>query len=182
MTRCLSDRALTRVLTELGTRDERAHLAACASCATRFGRLQGEMAEIVEVLSGTPEPRLRVMPGAGRWVATAAALAAVAVAALFWIETGSRTRVRPASDETRQVAVALADISSALFSVDGEPDRPGASLEPDEAFEGGCETATQLDRIDCGDGALALGEETGALDLEINGGPAWRGEDRDEGD
>ena len=182
MTECLSDRALTRVLAELGTRDERAHLAACVACATRFGRLQGEMAEIVEVLSGTPEPRLRVRQGAGRWVATGAALAAVAVAALFWIETGSRTRVRPASDETRQVAVALADISSALFSVDGEPRRPSASLERDEPFEGGCETATRLDRIDCADGALALGEETGALDLEINGVPAWRGEDRDEGD
>ena len=39
---------------ELGTPDERAHLAACAACAIRFGRLQSEMAEIVEVLSGTP--------------------------------------------------------------------------------------------------------------------------------
>lgn len=182
MTRCLSDRALTRVVAELGTPDERAHLAACAACAARYRRIEGEMAEIVDVLSGTPEPRHRVMPGAGRWVASAAALAAVAVGVPFWVETGSRTGVQPASDQTRQVAVALSDITSSLFSVDGEPRRPVASLEPDQAFEGGCEAAGRLDGMDCAGGAPGLGDETAALDLEINEGPAWLGEDRDEGD
>ena len=51
MKRCLTDRALTRVLAELGKPDELAHLAVCAPCAARYRRLESEMAEVAHVLA-----------------------------------------------------------------------------------------------------------------------------------
>jgi hypothetical protein len=64
MKRCLTDRALTRVLAELGKPDEHAHLAVCRACAARYRRLQNEMTEIADVLAATPGPRVRTIPGA----------------------------------------------------------------------------------------------------------------------
>ena len=66
MSSCLSDRALMRVLAELGTLAEDAHLAACALCAARYCRLRGEMDMIRHVLVTTPEPSAPAV-AAPRW-------------------------------------------------------------------------------------------------------------------
>ena len=181
MKRCLTDRALTRLLAELGKPDERAHLAVCAPCTARYRRLESEMGEVAYVLAATPWPRVRTMPTTGRWIAAAAALAAVVAGAWFSMETGSRIHVPPWSARDPQVATAMADITSALFSVDGEPRGPAAALELDTTREADCETTTPLAGIYCAGGALGLGEETGALDLEVNGQSTSRAEGRDEG-
>lgn len=181
MKRCLTDRALTRLLAELGKPDELAHLAVCAPCAARYRRLESEMAEVAHVLAATPWPRVRTMPATGRWIAAAAALAAVVAGAWFSMETGSRIHVPPWSARDPQVATAMADITSALFSVDGEPRGPAAALELDATHEADCETTTPIAGIYCAGGALDLGEGTGALDLEVNGQSTSRAEGRDEG-
>ena len=46
MSRCLSDKALMRVMAELATPAEQAHLAACAACAARWREVSGEMGRI----------------------------------------------------------------------------------------------------------------------------------------
>lgn len=181
MKRCLTDRALIRLLAELGKPDERTHLAVCTHCAARYRRLESEMAEIAHVLVATPEPRVRTMPTTGRWIAAAAALAAVVAGAWFSLETGSRIQVPPGSPRDPQVATAMVDITSALFSVDGEPRGSAPALELDVPHEADCETTAPIAGIYCAGGALGLGEETGALDLEVNGLSTGRAEGRDEG-
>jgi hypothetical protein len=181
MKRCLTDRALTRLLAELGKPDERAHLAVCAPCAARYRRLESEMAEVAYVLAATPWPRVRMMPATGRWIAAAAALAAVVAGVWFSMETGSRIQVPPLSPRDPQVATAMADINSALFSVDGEPRGPAAALELDATPEADCETTTPIAGFYCAGGALGLGEGTGALDLEVHGQSTSGAEGRDEG-
>ena len=179
MSRCLTDRAMTRVLAELGTAEERAHLAVCAACAARHRRREGEMAEIAHVLAATPEPRARTARAATPWIAVAATATAVAAGVWLSIETGTRVETPPVRDP--RIARALADITTALFSVDGEPRGPVAAPEPDAMHETGCEAAARVAGIYCADAAVGLDEGTGALDVGI-GGPAAAGEDgRGEG-
>jgi hypothetical protein len=124
MSSCLSDRALMRVLAELGTLAEDAHLAACALCAARYCRLRGEMDMIRHVLVTTPEPSAPAV-AAPRWrVPGLAALSAVVlVSALLWIEVAVWKTIESTSDPEpgQQLADVLANVSSALLSVDGEP-------------------------------------------------------------
>ena len=181
MKRCLTDRALTRVLAELGKPDEHAHLATCVACAARCRRLQNEMAEIAHVLAAQPGPRVRTMPATRQWIAAAATLAAVVAGAWLWRDTGSAIRIPPGSPRDPQAATAMADITSVLFSVDGEPRRRAVPLEPDATPEADCETTAPVAGIYCPGGALDLGEGTGALDLEVNGQSSGRAEGRDEG-
>ena len=75
----------------------------------------------------------------------------------------------------------MADITSVLFSVDGEPRGRAVTLEPDATQEADCETIAPIAGIYCAGGALGLGEGTGAPDLEVNGQSSGRAEGRDEG-
>ena len=165
MRRCPTDRALTRVLAELGTADEHAHLATCLPCAARYRRLQNEMREIADVLAATPEPRQPMIPASGRWLA-AAALAAVAAGVWLSWETGSL--VPPGLPRDRQARTAMADITTVLFSVDGEPRRSSFGLEPTAPPETDCDTTTPTVGIYCTGGALGLGE--GSLEGREDGG------------
>ena len=123
MSRCLSDEALMRVVAELATPAERAHLAACPACGARRSRLEGELDGIRQVLVTTAEPRRLAAPSR-RWsIAAMVTLSAAAVGALLWIEATAWKTLQPAPDAARaeQIAAVLADVSAALFSVDGEP-------------------------------------------------------------
>ncbi len=140
---CLSDAALARVLAELGTPDERAHLAACVACTGRYRGLTRDVDVIRHVLATTPAPAARAVPRAQRWVPIVAALSVVAVGALLWIEVAVWRAVQPAPPGPEPIALALADVSAALFSVSGEPARvqsplqdPGQNDEMDIACEG----------------------------------------------
>jgi hypothetical protein len=142
MSRCLSDAALARVMAELGTPDERAHLATCVTCTGRYRGLTHDMDVIRHVLATTPEPAARAVPQARRWVPIVAALSAVAVAALLWIEVSVWRAVQPAPPAPEPVTLALADVSAALFSVSGEPARvqsPLQELEQDDETNIACD-------------------------------------------
>ena len=123
MSRCLSDETLMRAVAELATPAERAHLAACPACGARRSRLEGELDGIRQVLVTTAEPRRLAAPSR-RWsIAAMVTLSAAAVGALLWIEATAWKTLQPAPDAARaeQIAAVLADVSAALFSVDGEP-------------------------------------------------------------
>ena len=75
----------------------------------------------------------------------------------------------------------MADVTSALFSVDGELRGPATALELDATHEADCETTTPIAGIYCAGGALGLGEGTDALDLEVNGQSISPAEGREEG-
>lgn len=155
MTRCLSDETLTRVVAELGTEAELAHLATCAACAARHRRVTGEVDMIRQVLVSTTEPRRRAVPSRWRSVAAVAALSAVAVGALVWIEVAAWKTIQPTTDLAQeQMSAALTDVTAALFSVDGEPrlalaESPVAALEQDGDAEARCDESTGLDETDC---------------------------------
>jgi len=158
MKRCLTDRALTRVLAELGKPDEHAHLATCLTCASRYRRLQDEMTEIADVLAAAPRPRVRTIPASRRWIAAAAAVAAVVAGAWLSWETGSP--VPPGSHRDPHVTTAMADITSVLFSVDGDPRRRAVALEPTATPEADCDTSAPTAGMYCTGGTLGLGEGT----------------------
>jgi len=156
MSRCLSDDSLTRVVAELGTDAELAHLATCVTCTGRYRRLTGEVDLIRRVLLTTAAPERRMVRSRWRSVAAVAALSAAGVAALFWIEITAWRAIQPATDLTQaeQMTATLADVTAALFSVDGEPqvalaDSPAVvALEHDATLE---QEAT-VDVARCGDG------------------------------
>lgn len=155
MSRCLSDDALERVEAELASVAERAHLAGCSTCAARHRRIRSELALITGVLRDTAEPRTQPAPDRRRrWMPATVGLAAVAAALLIWVEVAVWRAVTPAppSMQPYEVAAILADVSAALFSVNGDPaaatapgattEDPGANLEImaqelDQALTGG---------------------------------------------
>jgi hypothetical protein len=134
MNRCLSDDALERVLAELASVAERAHVAGCAACTARHRRIRSELALITGVLRDTPEPRTRPAPvRRRRWMTATVGLAAVA-AALIWVEVAVWRAVTPVPPtmQPHEVAAILADVSAALFSVSGDPaalTTPGATTD-----------------------------------------------------
>ncbi len=170
MSRCLSDRKLMRVLAELATPAERTHLATCASCSARHRRLTGEMETITRVLVTTPEPAPRRVTSARRWVPAVAALSAVAVAGLLWLEVIVWRALRPEPGQVQQYAAVLADVSSALFSVSGVPDRESfvPELRDDDDAEIECDEAARLVATRCGD---ALSDLEEGIDLINAGNP-----------
>jgi hypothetical protein len=166
MSRCLSEKALLRVLAELASGDERAHLATCSACAARRRALSVEMETIARVLATTPEPRMQTVRATWRWVPAAAALAAAAVGALLWIEVAAWKAIQPVPDppRTQELATALADLSSALFSMDGEPDHVLAegvveALEQDDERDAICDGPMGFGEVECAD-ALSDAEAT----------------------
>ena len=122
MSRCLSEDALARVLAELATDAERAHLASCAACARRSRRLRHDLTTITGVLRDTPEPP-RAAAIRRRWLPAAVGLSAVALALLLWVEVAVWRAVTPVPPtmQPQEVAAILADVSASLFSLTGSP-------------------------------------------------------------
>lgn len=174
MSRCLSDTMLLRVVAELGTPAQHSHLTTCATCAMRYRRFRGELGMIRQVLVNTDEPRWRAVPSRLRTVAGAAALAAVAVAALLWIEVTAWKALQPAPDvaSAEQIETTLADVTAALFSVEGEPTRVGsespieAALVRDGEASPECDSQPGLGMAPCPDSLLGLEESPDASETE----------------
>jgi hypothetical protein len=169
MMRCLSDTSLERLLADLGTADERAHLAACPACAARYQSMLADLATVARVLVTADPPAARPARPFRTWPSVAA-LAAVAAGVLLWLVPGLLTPDPPVREEAHhgQVAVTLADISSSLFSVDGEPEpvparSPMTSLSSDDDAGAACGDWWRQDGA-CGDSLAVL---VGAIDPTI---------------
>jgi hypothetical protein len=153
MSGCLSDAALTRVMAELGSIDEHAHLATCVTCTRRYRELSRDMDVIRHVLGTAPAPAPVPHPMARmrRWVPITVALSAIGVAALLWIEVAVWRALQPAPEP---FTLALADVSAALFSISGEPARalaqsPLQELTQDHDRDTACEGPGWLEDSHC---------------------------------
>jgi len=174
MSRCLSDKMLLRVVAELGTPAQHSHLTTCAMCAMRHRRFSGELGMIRQVLVATDEPRWRAVPSRLRTVAGMAALSAVAVAALLWIEVTAWKALQPAPDvaSAEQIETTLADVTAALFSVEGEPTRVDsetqieAALVRDGVASPECDSQPGLGTAPCSESLLDLEESPDASETE----------------
>ena len=139
MSPCLSDDALTRVHTDLGSIAERAHLAACAACTARSRRMRGDLDLIAAVLRDTPEPVTRSAPvrAPRRWLPAAVGLSAAAAVLLVWVEVAVWRAVTPVppSMQPQEVAAILSDVSASLFSLSGDPGSASAAEESPQSLE-----------------------------------------------
>jgi hypothetical protein len=176
---CLSEDALNRVLAELGTPAERAHLAVCPACAVRFRRMTVELGAIRQVLVATPEPGAESTERRPRWRMPAAVVAAaVMVAALVWTEValwrGLVPSLTPSAVEeaqAEQVALALENLSATLFSVSGEPtaafaESVGLPPEGDE-LDPACDAPEELTALECAGAFGAGGSGAWAMDQDL---------------
>ena len=174
MSRCLSEKMLLRVAAELGTPAQHSHLMTCATCAMRYRRFSGELGTIRQVLLTTDEPRWRTVPSRLRTVAGVTTLAAVAVAALLWIEVTAWKALQPAPEvaSAEQIETTLADVTAALFSVEGEPTRvsPESQVEAVLVRDGDaspeCDSQPGLGMAPCPDGLFGLEESPDASETE----------------
>lgn len=147
MSGCLSDDALTRIMAELATDAERAHLASCAVCARRSRSLRHEMEMITGVLRDTPEPRPRAAVLRRQWLPAVVGLSVAGLALLLWVEVAVWRAVTPVPPtmQPQEVAAILADVSASLFSVTGNPRAAAtASAAP---LETGDETPLTLEAM-----------------------------------
>ena len=189
MSRCLSDKALMRVMAELGSTAEQAHVAACATCAARRRRISGEVERVCQVLLTTPEPARRAVRKPQRSMVAAAGLAALALAALVWIEVAVWKTMQPTEDlASTQVEAALADVTAATFSVDGEPARllgessTSIDFDPDDVAGTGCEEPARLDEAECADTLQSLEEpQEEWTDMDSTERTAFDAESADQG-
>ena len=145
--RCLSDDALLRVASELGTPAQHSHLTSCGSCGIRYRRWSGELGMIRQVLATTEEPRRLAAPSRLRTVAGVAALTAAAVAALLWIEVTAWKAFQPEPDvaSAEQLETTLADVTAALFSVEGEPARVVSDTQVDKVLTRNSDASAECD-------------------------------------
>jgi hypothetical protein len=173
MTRCLSDKALMRVVAELGSTADHAHLVACTACAARREKVSAEVDRIRQVLVTTHEPAARVVRRRRRSLVALAGLGAAAVAALLWVEVIAWRSIQPVEDLTsvEQVEAALADVTAAIFSVDGDPRAVlGEAVVPGGLDQGeggvGCGDPGQLDEADCVDAGQRGEEFPDSIDMD----------------
>jgi RNA polymerase sigma-70 factor (ECF subfamily) len=170
-----------RLLAELGKPDERAHLAVCALCTARYRRLETRWPRSPMCSPATPCPAFERCRRAGRWIAAAAALAAVVAGSGSRWRPARGSRSRPRLSRSQAVARRWRTSPPRSSRWTASREGPAAALELDATHEADCETTTPIAGIYCAGGALGLGEGTGALDLEVNGQSTSRAEGRDEG-
>ena len=172
--RCLSDDAMLRVASELGTPAQHSHLTSCASCAMRYRRWSGELGMIRQVLVTTDEPRRFAVPSRFRTVAGVAALSAAAVAALLWIEVTAWKAFQPEPDvaSAAQLETTLADVTAALFSVEGEPARVVSDTQIEAVLTRNSDSSRECDGLPwlgappCPGGLFGLEESQDPSEIE----------------
>ena len=174
LSRCLSDDAVLRVASELGTPAQHSHLTSCASCAMRYRRWSGELGMIRQVLVTTEEPRRLAVRSRLRTVAGVAALSAAAVAGLLWIEVTAWKAFQSEPDvaSAEQIETTLADVAAALFSVEGEPARVVSDSQIESVLtresdaSSDCEGQPWLGAPPCPGGLFGLEESEDASETE----------------
>jgi hypothetical protein len=131
MSHCLRDRTLWLLSEGEASGEDRAHVASCVVCATRLHRLEQDLSQLRVVLFDSPPPQatlVRRRPLGGRWLASAAALAAMVV--LAWYGVRWQRPSLPLPMEARQESIwpFIEGVSAVLFpTVDA-----GAISAPDQ--------------------------------------------------
>jgi hypothetical protein len=130
----LTERALVEAQAGLGGAPERRHLESCLTCARRLQALTRDLAVIGWTLGKTAEPRPRPAVPFRRWMPAAAAATAMALAALLWVEVAVWRAVTtvPPGVEPEEARVMLAQVSSSLFSLRGDPPSAEGAMDADD--------------------------------------------------
>jgi len=128
MTRCLSERALLRLVAGDGRAAQHAHRAACARCEAHYRAIMSDLDRVSDVLLHTePIPSTRSLLARYWMPLTASAVAALAL--LVWVEIAVWRAVTPAQQE--EVAAFLSDVSATMFSTrDALAAQDEATLDP----------------------------------------------------
>src|SRR5262249_48380804 len=123
LSRCLSEKTLMRLLAELGTPAQHAHVEVCPLCAARYVAITRDVDGIRKVLATTRPMATRGWvvptwpPALGLLVAAAMITLLVSTEISLW----HALHADPEDDAAQTMTTALADISTVLFSVYGEP-------------------------------------------------------------
>jgi hypothetical protein len=165
MSRCLGDRTLWLLSEGEASREDRAHVVSCVTCASRLQRLEQTLHCLQSVLTGPP-PEIALAQRRHvrrRWTASAGALAAIVMLAWFggwWLRPPSSLPV-----EARQESIwpFIEGVSTVLFPIvevgfSAAPDRLSelADLQAALAGEWPCEGTEPLANMVCDDDTFAL--------------------------
>jgi hypothetical protein len=141
MRRCLSERALLKLVADADRTADRAHLAACGLCDARYRAIMRDLDRVSDVLLHSEPPPWSRSVLARYWLpATAAAVAVVAL--LVWVEITVWRAVTPAPPE--EVTAFLSDLSTTMFSMGdavAATDEVGADAS-DDTLAAGCSSDT----------------------------------------
>jgi len=149
MSRCLSERALLKLVAGDDRNAHLVHLAVCDSCDARYRAIVSDLHRVSDVLLHSEPPQWSPSRLARYWL-PASAVAVAAVALLVWVEITVWRAVTPAQPE--EVTAFLSDLSATMFSagdalaatddigtdVTGD-DVPSANCPPDALGGPGCE-------------------------------------------
>ena len=119
MSRCVDDRTLWLLSEGDASRESRVHVLSCTTCTARLRRLEQDLSSLRSVLTGPPslpEALARGRAMRGRWLASAAALAAIVV--LAWFGVWWQGHLPSRSIETHQESIwpFIEGVSATLFS------------------------------------------------------------------
>ena len=118
MSRCLRNRALWLFSEGEASREDRAHVASCVICTARLRRLEQDLNYLRSALAEPPLPPaalVRRRRGRGRWMASAAALAAMVVLVWFGIWWQQLAPSLPMEVRQESVWLFIESVSVALF-------------------------------------------------------------------
>jgi len=137
MSRCLSERAVLRLVAGSGRESQWAHVRTCRECTARYQAIVSDLDRVTDVLLSTEPPRWSPSLASRYWLpATAAAMAGVVL--LVWVEISVWRAVTPA--QTEGVAASLADISARMFSTRDAlaASDDGSETPADDVLRSGC--------------------------------------------
>ena len=118
MSRCLHDRALWLFSEGEASREIRAHLGSCAICTARLRRLEQDLNRLRSALAEPqlpPAALVRRRPVRGRWMASAAALAALVVLAWYGFRWQQPPTYLPMEVRQESIWPFIEGVSAALF-------------------------------------------------------------------
>ena len=153
MSRCLSERAMMRVIAGGGRDAQQAHLAVCQQCDARYRAIGRDLDRVTQVLLHT-EPQHRSPSLLARYWMPASAAAVAALALLVWVEITVWRAVTPTQPE--EVTAFLSDLSATMFSARdalAAGDDSASGLLSEDGLAGGC-SSDSLGGLGCeGDNA-----------------------------
>ena len=138
MSRCLSERAIMRLIAGGGRDAQRAHLAACHRCDARYLAIGRDLDRVTQVLLHT-EPQHRAPSLIARYWMPATAAAVAALALLVWVEITVWRAATPTQPE--EVTAFLSDLSATMFSTRdalAAGEDSGAGSLSEDGLGGGC--------------------------------------------
>jgi hypothetical protein len=166
MSRCLGDRTLWLLSEGEASREDRAHVVSCVICAARLQRLEQTLNRLKSVLTGPPPPEMalgQLRHVRTRWMASAAALAAMVMLVWFgvwWQQPLSSRSMRMHQESPWPFLEGVATAPFSTVDIDFSMTADGladlADVQAALAGEWPCEGPEVLSGFACDDDTFAL--------------------------